>query len=431
MSIRIADLHESYGSASQEDRIAMANLGAVCWGAVKDALYGQWQTALTAEESEKAEKWREEGRKELGQLLKAKGSEVAALSAQLAAAEAAVEGLRGSIAAEAAKHAEALVEAARKDFELVKSNEMGIIMAKLSAAEAKEGMYAMIKEAHESMKIRMETAEKEKKELSDKLTKSITKSSHAIGKAGEATVREMLETTVMTTFPYSSFKYVCSVDHAADFHLWIMTPTGEKVKILIDSKKYKNSVNSGEIRKLHRDVDEDDDAHAGMMISLETSIHTAKIFTILRTEKKKPVLYLSFNDIDVEMRRDILCWGIRVLQSIGKEQNTDEKDKMIEGIETFLKEMDKSISDISKVITQNNKTTLALKQTRANIIARITAYRAGNIEKVELTSGDIEEDDDSSEDGCNAVIKKTGSICGKKLIEGGDKCAYHSRGPKK
>lgn len=429
MSIRIADIHEAYGSASQEDRIAMANLGAVCWGAVKDALYGQWQTAMTAEESEKAEKWREEGRKELGQLLKAKGGEVVALSAQLAAAEAAVEGLRGSIAAEAAKHAEALVEAARKDFELSNAKEMLAITARLSASEAREEMFNMIKESHSSMKDKLEQLEKENKELSAKLTKSTTKSSHAIGKAGEATVHGMLETIVMPTFPYSSFTYVGSVDHAADFHLWVMTPTGEKVKILIDAKKYKNAVNSAEIKKLHRDVDEDDEAHAGMMISLETPIHTAKIFTILRTDKKKPVLYLSFNDIDMDLRKDILCWAVRVLQSIGNESNVDTKKKMIDGIENFLIQMDKSVEDITTAIGLHKKTTKSLKLARANIVARIIAYRTGSIEKVDVSSD--EEDDGSSEGGCTAIIKKTGSSCGKKPVEGGEMCTYHSRISKK
>ena len=417
MSIRIADLHEAYGSASLEDRIAMANLGAVCWGAVKDALYGQWQTALTAEESEKAEKWREEGRKELGQLLKTKGGEVAALSAQLAAAEAAVEGLRGSIAAEAAKHAEALVETRMKDVEIQHMKDINRIKDTVSSLKEELATHNMLKENNKKL-------EDELKQLKGTPGGVYNKSSQAIGKAGEGQVMDILTYGVCPRFQYSTVKDVTSEGHAADFHLFVHGPKRELIKILIDSKKYTKSIEKKEILKLHADVDADDDAKAGMMISLTSTIDNTRMFSIKYTDKGRPVVYINFTDIDVNMHVEVVCWAVHVLQSIAIKGDIDERLHMIEEIDIFLESLDISVREIDGVIRQQTKALSALRDMKSNLIRKIQGFRESRGDDDE--NDEIEHVEDSDGGGCEALLKTTGKKCGRKVSAGSWKCGVHA-----
>lgn len=387
MSIRIADLHEAYGSASKEDRIAMANLGAVCWGAVKDALYGQWQTAMTAEESEKAEKWREEGRKELGQLLKAKGGEVAALSAQLAAAEAAVEGLRGSITAEAAKHAEALVESARKDFELSNAKEMLDITARLSAAEVKEETYKMLKENYALMRENMDTLQKE---LIKYQEASATKSSHAIGKAGELTIHEILETRVAPWFASASVENMAGVSHSADFHLTVQSPHGKSVKILIDVKKYKDSVRLKEIQKLHKDIDSDTTAVGGMLISLDSGIMGKAHFQIEKTPQRKTCINLVLKDYNDNTRGDVITWAARVLSTLHPDGRITEDNRLYDEVVSFVGEINTSIRDAETGVRACMKALEGAKIVRDGLVRRVAGFRMRVFEEVEDCEESIE-----------------------------------------
>ena len=54
-TLRITDLHEDYQGVSMEDAIAMANLGAICYKAVKSGLYEQWSASMEGNESAKAD----------------------------------------------------------------------------------------------------------------------------------------------------------------------------------------------------------------------------------------------------------------------------------------------------------------------------------------------------------------------------------------
>ena len=113
------------------------------------------------------------------------------------------------------------------------------------------------------------------------------KSSHAIGKQGEAEVLALLTGPVLDEFPYSEIKDVSHISHSADFHLWIMSRTGKRVKLLLDSKKYSTCVSSSHITKLYSDVDADVEAQGGILLSLSSSICKKKQFEISTTPRQK------------------------------------------------------------------------------------------------------------------------------------------------
>jgi hypothetical protein len=259
--------------------------------------------------------------------------------------------------------------------------------------------------------------------------KTPTKSSHAIGKKGESEVYDMLLNGVCQVFQYSSVCNMSGVTHSADFHLTIRGEDGAPIKILIDSKKYARPVGSSEIKKLHSDIDADDDARAGMMISLNSPIQTARMFMIKYTDKGRPVLYLTLEDVEVEKQKDVLCWGVYVLQSIAGKRDIDDRLHMIEELDLFLGGLDKSVKEIDVVIRQQNKAISAMRDMKAALIRKIESFREARMDGGgEQGVGDAIEhlDGDDEETGCEAILKTTGKKCGRKVSGGGVRCGVHS-----
>ena len=419
-SLKIADLHEAYRTASPADAIAMANLGAICWTAAKSELFSHWETAMSAEETAKADTWRKEGAATMLESVKMRLAQADTLSIRLATAEATVTQLQVDMEAEAAKRADALVAAARQGFELAKAHELMDIKSRLAAAEAKEEMLSMLREGQAAMRDRIAVLQGEVTQYQEAVA---TKSSHAIGKAGEATIWEMIESNVLTEFEYSDARNMSGVSHAADFHLWVVGPTGKRIKILIDSKKYKRAVNSDEINKLCADVDADDDAHAGMLISLVSPIFTKKQFEIRNSLKQKPILYMSFCDVGEEFHSQLLCNGIRALIAVVSEMKEENRSDIIQQFDEVVAEVTKAAKDIDNVIKAQVKTIDSLRQIKASLLDKIAVQpTVHQTVKLDEDGGNIIEHTGA----CIVTIKVTGKPCGKPVWAGGVKCKLHT-----
>ena len=411
-TLRIADLHEDYRGASAEEAIAMANLGAICYRSVKTELYEQWSTTMQGDESAKADIWRSEGRQAMLESVKAKIIAAEEMSARLAAAEGTIQQLRASVEAEAGRRLAEALDGHRKDFEIAKLEEVSLLKERIAMLEGKEGFVQMVLESQVFMKEKITALETQLAQQ----TVANTKSSHAIGKAGEATVLDILNTHVIPSLPYAAVKDMTSVSHAADFHLTAMLETGNKAKILIDSKKYKRRVNTNEIEKLFADVDADEEANAGIMISLESYIFTMKQFQIARTPMQKPVLFISFCDISEEMRKDLTTWAVRILIDILSQKTSDDKDSMVANLNVFLSEMDEVVKELDSGLRSLIKSVESIKNTRDGLIRRIVNFRAGKPVETPIETAMIE--------GC-AYLAKTGTKCGRKLVSGTTYCRSH------
>jgi hypothetical protein len=412
-SLKIADLHEAYRSASPADAIAMANLGAICWSASRGELFSQWETAMSADETEKADVWRKEGAATMLESVKMRLAQADTLSIRLATAEASVTQLLADAEAEAAKRAEALVAAARQGFELQKMTELSELRERLAELSARD---ALIGHLETNVSLLTERLEARDKQIAD-LTVATTKSSHAIGKAGEATIWEMLESTVLPEFTHAEARNMTGVSHAADFHLKVLLANGSRVKILIDSKKYKRAVNSEEIAKLVADVDSDPEAQAGLMVSLVSPICTMKQFQIKETDKGKPILYLSFVDIEKDQQAAILCWAIRALMSAVHESR-EEVSIDIERTEELLNEICGELKNVDNMVKTHQKMIDTLRSMKNTILDKIGDYRGKPAGETDVISHVTE--------GCITVLKATGLPCGKTVVGDGQKCRHHT-----
>ena len=407
----LSRLHPLYQSATEEEAILIANLGALCWQSCKKELYKHWETS---EDSAKAEGWREEGRQAMMEVLKGKLASAEETSLRLVAAESKLSQLRLSIESEVAQGIEDRLELSRKEYELEKLKELSTLKEQIAGLSSKDTVMQMLAEAHAAMREKIMNLESQ---LAQQMVAS-TRSSHAIGKAGEGIVLEVFIDGVIPFLPYAEIKDMTNVSHAADFHLTYMLESGQKTKVLIDSKNYKRRVNTGEIEKLYADVDADESAQGGLMISLESHIFTMKQFQIARTPKHKPVLFMSFCDINPEMRAELILWALRVLSDILSQKTSDDKESMIQGIESFLVGIDDTVDELETSIRALNKTTESMKGSREKLIRKIMNFRAGKPIEDPIDTALIE--------GCIQKNKLNVS-CGKKLVPGTTFCKSHAK----
>jgi len=409
--LKVEDLHEAYHAASKEDAIAMANLGAICYQSVREGLFAQWSTA---EDVAKADTWREEGRQSMFETLKSKLAAAEGMSVRLLAAETALEEAHSAMETRISGRVSETLDSFRKDYELVKMKEIAAMQQRIAAAEAREEMIEMVKKSNTAMEEKIALLEGQ---VAEQLAAN-TKSSHAIGKAGEAEVFELLQMQVVPELLHADVKNMSGTSHTADFHLRVMLPSGKNMKILIDSKKYVRPVKSDEINKLISDVDTNEDAHAGMMISLNSSICTMKQFQIKNTDKGKPIIYLSFQDIDAELHGKLICWGVRALMSAAREEKGDISITT-EKMEDCFNEIVAKLGEVDGNVKVLTKTIESLRRMRRDILESIVNFKtdAGFTEKEEPLV---------MEDGCAVIMKTTGTRCGKELFNGGAKCRNHT-----
>ena len=391
-------------------QISLIRLATEFYHGLQTDLRCEWDAAMTADETTKAKAHHEEGRKagsaEMLEKVRDRLGAADALAIRLAAAEEANRHLQANREEEIIRCVKERLEGFRKDYELAKMTETGELREKVAAAAAHASMLGHLQTTVSLLSEKLEAREAQLAEL----TAANTKSSHAIGKAGEATVWELIETVVLTEFPYAEAKNMSGVSHAADFHVWVMLPTGKRMKVLIDSKKYKRAVNSDEIAKLATDVDGDSEAHAGIMVSLTSSICSTKQFQIRSTDKGKPILYLSFQDTDGSHQGQLLCWAIRALVAAVRDTK-GEVSVEVDRIEKALNDIQESVKEMDDIIKAQLKSVESMRSIKMGILQKIMDFR------VEANMGVTDE-------GCVATVKSTGLRCGRKVADG-DRCSNH------
>jgi HD superfamily phosphohydrolase len=407
--LRLKDLDPLYQTVTEDEGILIANLGALCWQTCKKELFEHWSTE---EEATKADGWKEEGRKTMLDSLKGKLSELEELRGKLLSAESRITQLNISIETKVTEKLEEKLETIRKDSELEKLKELSGLKEQIAGLEGKETVISMLSDSHTHMRDKIVLLETQLAQY----VSANTKSSYEIGKSGEATVLELLLSSVIPRLPYAYVKDMTNVGHAGDFHLTIMLETGIKTKLLIDSKNYKRRVNTAEIEKLYADVDGDEEANGGILISLESQIFTMKQFQIARSPKQKPVLFLTFCEINDEMRKEIILWAIRILMDILSHKTGEEKEHMVIKIESFLTSLDESMTDLDASIRALNKSAEGLKVSRDNMLLKILNYRSGKPLEPVFESALL--------DGC-IYTSNTNTKCGRKLIKGTTFCKTH------
>jgi len=366
MSLALAELDAIYATVPHEEAVAIANLGAQCYLAVKERLYTSW-TAIqeaTQDDAGQEELWRTEGA----------ASMLESLKGRLAAGDAAqarVATLQASLEAELTRRMEEVLSVRMKEVELAKREEMLAMEKRLVELQSGAKYTAMLEEAHSALKGELIQLREENCKFKET---AAVKSSHALGKMGEATVFEMLDKYVSPKFSYAEVINVSKQKHIGDIHMVLMLPTGRQMKIMVDVKNYSAAVNTKEIDKLYCDLD-DHESDVGLLVSIDSAICKRAPFQIMKTPKGKTCMFLSFEGIDDSMRREILCWAVRVLVGIVSTQDNSSQDLMITEIKQFLAELSGSLDLLESNVKMAKGLYESLRDTKSQLVGRVQAYR--------------------------------------------------------
>jgi len=396
MSLRFEELNAIYGSVSREEAIAIANLGATCYLAAKERLYEAW--SATQDDTEREDLWRKEGGTAMLESLKGRLAAGDAAVARLAA-------LQASMESELDRRLEEMVSVRMKEVEVAKREEMLVVekqtlhiqfekekeimglKQQLAELQAVQKQFTLLEEIHSHSTVEIGR-------LTDELNKikeaTATKSSHALGKLGEATVLEMIRTHILPRYMYSEVSNMTSVKHAGDFHLKVIGPTGKHVKIMIDVKKYTTVVSNVEVEKLYNDLD-GCDVDVGLLLSLDSGISSKSPFQITKTKTGKPCMFLSFEKLDDGIRKEILCWAVQVLVGVTTIQDRSKQDTMVIEIQKFLGNLKSSLEDLDECVKLAKGLYERIHAMREKIAGHINTYRVtcgmDSMAVVEVTVG--------------------------------------------
>ena len=233
------------------------------------------------------------------------------------------------------------------------------------------------------LKLELEIAERDRKldekdQEIKKLEAETTKSSYALGKEGESLIYDIITDHVLPVFLYSSAKNMSGRAHVADIHLYLQSPVGKRMKILIDAKNYKEHVRGKEITKLNSDVDNDDEAIAGLMISTKSQISTVKQFQIEKTPKGKYILYLSVEKFDDELRGKAICWAVRILSTIAS-YSDDSDVNIMDKIVDFYRELELSLKEADVLVKSCQKSYDHAVVMKKNLGSRLESFRVEHL----------------------------------------------------
>jgi hypothetical protein len=403
--LRIAELHPAYRSVSHEEAVEMANLGAAAYEIVKDSLRTQWTSAMSAEDAAKADIWRSEGRMSALEEFKAKIKEAESIAVRLAAAEAANEQLQKRMEKEISVRVSDQLESFRKDYEISSKDIIHKLELQLAEATVREQMSGSLEKSNETLTEYVS-------QLQAELAKfKATKSSHAIGKIGEAAIFDMLNTYVLPCFPFSEVKDMTAVKHKGDFHIWMYGPAGKQVKIMLDVKKYASPVQTVEVEKLFSDLD-GDDAHIGIMVSLDSPIANKAQFQIVKTKRDKPCMFLTFDKLDDGIRQEVLCWAFRALICAITPSDTTTQAEKFEELQAFVADMNVYVGDIDGCMKVAKSLHDSLRDMKDRLIGRIAAFKGEPIVTV------------SDEMRCKAMLA-SGGQCKARSAQPGSNCSRH------
>lgn len=273
-----------------------------------------------------------------------------------------------------------------------KAEEISLLKQQVAEGRVKASLLSMTEESRRLLSEKMYILEGQlaaKEEKIQQLTVSNTKSSWAIGKAGESRLLDIIHSCVLPEFLYSSVMDMAGVPHAADLHLFVQSPVGKRMKILIDSKKYKDPVRQKEINKLHSDVDRDDEAIAGLLISFDSPISNVKQFQVEKTTRGKHVMYLSVEGFDDELRGILICWAVRVLSTMAS-YSDDSDINIMAKVTEFIMELDKSAKDADKVTKACQTAIESASAMKSNLVRRLDSFRIENQLSVMAPAGDVD-----------------------------------------
>ncbi len=382
LCLKFSDLEEEYQTKTYEEQVMIANIGAVCYRGLGEVVREQLKKELTFSDKVKMDSMRKTMENEVLRPLQDSNKALTEARMNIVMLETQVMFLQKQTSVsqeEINKEVQRRLQYEYSDKLSELTKELEIMKVKEQYHRKTEDYVKDLQEEKISLKKLLQELDTKNVALQEEINKTLQKEQKTlrdIGKEGEACVKNLLDTYVTDEFKKVVVTDVSHIGHAGDFHLSLMTPEKKRIKILIDSKKYTSAVNNLSIRKIMSDVDEDDEVTAGLLISTDSAISAKKQFQVEKTPKCKPLLYLTFEDLEDEMRGYVLCLAVRTIITLVSGYSELEKDVMIDNIGLFLKEVEETVKDLNSLAIQCKKMNESILKLRMKLIEKINKFQS-------------------------------------------------------
>jgi hypothetical protein len=197
-----------------------------------------------------------------------------------------------------------------------KLTSLEVAIAKLQAREDWQQAYERERQERESLFNQLQELKKQK-------------TSFTLGKEGEAEINNLL-----SQIPEWDFTEVHQEKGKADFR----AVNKEKKTFILDAKNYSKGVPKAERDKIARDVDADTSVLGGLLVSLNSKVHTKEHCEIELTSNKKPICYLVLEGMSDQAKCICISSTLRLLLQYVASQDEREKNDLVDKIQqAFLK----------------------------------------------------------------------------------------------
>ena len=155
------------------------------------------------------------------------------------------------------------------------------------------------------------------------------KTAFTLGKEGEAEIHSLL-----SQIHEWDFDEVHQEPGKADFRV----TSKEKKVFILDAKNYSRAVPKAEREKIARDVDNDTSVLGGILVSLNSKVHTKEHCEIELTPMKKPICYLILEGMSDQAKCVCIASMLRFMLQYVASNDHREKDDLVDKIQqAFLR----------------------------------------------------------------------------------------------
>lgn len=197
-----------------------------------------------------------------------------------------------------------------------KLTSLEVTLAKLQAKEDWQQAYERERQERESLFNQLQELKKQK-------------TSYTLGKEGEAEINALL-----SQIPEWDFTEVHQEKGKADFR----AINKDKKTFILDAKNYTKGVPKAERDKIARDADADSSVLGGLLVSLNSKVHTKEHCEIELTPKKKPICYLVLEGMSDQAKGVCISSTLRLLLQYVASQDEREKNDLVDKLQqAFLK----------------------------------------------------------------------------------------------
>lgn len=326
----MSSLEQRYTTALPEVKQEVLRLGFLCWDIIQEESLRKRDLDMASLLDIQREQGKEEGRREESTKLKKVMLEQSLRIDSLSSKEMLLQEQINRFERTTKEKEEKL------RIELEKQKEMIVKETQLQASQSFQDKVTTYEKVIAKLEAKQDWQQAYEREHQEKTTLQIqlqdmkkSKTSFTLGKEGEAEIQSLL-----SQLHEWDFEEVHQEPGKADFR----AVNKQKKTFILDAKNYSKAVPKNEREKIVRDVDNDTSVLGGILVSLNSKVHTKEHCEIELTPMKKPICYLVLEGMSDQAKGVCIASTLRLMLQYVASSDQREKDDLVDKIQqAFLR----------------------------------------------------------------------------------------------